>query len=908
MVGRTILHYRIVGMLGSGGMGVVYEARDLQLDRPVALKFLPAELAADAASLERFQREARAASALNHPNICTIYAFEHAHTDDGPVDFLAMERLEGQSLDRLLGGRPLPVDVTLEIGIQVADALDAAHTRGIIHRDIKPANIFVQPRHRAKVLDFGLAKLGAARVGAGETRTVKPAEILTSPGSTLGTIAYMSPEQARGEELDARTDLFSFGAVLYEMCTGGAPFYGKTAAVIFQKILDQQAEPPRALNPEVPPKLEEIVLKALEKDRDLRCQTAAELRADLKRLQRDATASGRSVAASSPQSLNTAVVSAPPISSGSVLIAEARRHKLGLGVAAVAGLAMLGAAAFGIYHALTDQPSNSTSTAALKIVPLTTTGDITGCTSISPDGRSVVYCDRDSVTSTTGLRMRQVATGATAKLSDVVGNTTFSPDGNFVYVQRTDKEYPTGVLFVLPAIAGDELPQRVLTDINGPVALSYDGKQIAFVRSSFVEYSVVVAARDGSGQRPLHTRRRTQGTFGPGIAWSPDGKQIGTGYREGAGLGLMSVGVVDTATGAMRALTDALWSAVHRVVWLRDGSGMVFSADQPGETTTQLWLASYRSGQVKRITNDLHDYGSTSFAISDDDTIAAGQFMTAGDVWVSDADGSNPARVTGGNASHRVVGWAGEGRLVYSAEAPVRSLWTWSPAGGPPRRSPVDLTDIGGVFAAPGHDWIVFATAAGKPDIGRVNLDGSDRRMLTQNRRNVNPRVTADGAWVLYANWESESPKIWKVSAAGGTPILLSDRAGRALPGPDNQRFMAVTLADPREPGDPRRGIGIYRVSDGALERTVQPVGPLLQFLSGSQLQWGPDDQSLAFVQVKANVGNVWLLPLQGGEPHQLTKFESDRIFSYAFSPDGRKLAAVRGRTTGDVVLIRNFR
>jgi serine/threonine protein kinase len=287
MVGRTILHYRIVGILGSGGMGVVYEAQDLKLDRLVALKFLPAELAADMASLERFQREARAASALNHPAICTVYAFEQADTDDGRRHFLAMERLEGQSLDRLIAGHPLPVDLALELGIQVADALDAAHTRGIIHRDVKPANIFVQTRNRAKVLDFGLAKLATARVGMSETRTVEPADLLTSPGTTLGTVAYMSPEQARGDDLDARTDLFSFGAVLYEMCTGRAPFGGKTSAVIFQKILDKNPDPLRALNPALPPRLEEIVLKALEKDRDLCCQTAAEFRADLKRLQGD---------------------------------------------------------------------------------------------------------------------------------------------------------------------------------------------------------------------------------------------------------------------------------------------------------------------------------------------------------------------------------------------------------------------------------------------------------------------------------------------------------------------------------------------------------------------------------------------------------------------------------------------
>jgi serine/threonine protein kinase len=392
MVGRTILHYRIVGVLGAGGMGVVYEAHDSTLDRAVALKFLPAELAADHAALERFQREARAASALNHPAICTIHAFEQAETDEGVCHFLVLERLEGQSLDRVLTGSPLTVEHALELGIQVADALDAAHTRGILHRDIKPANIFVQPRNRAKILDFGLAKLAAARVG--ETVTVEPFDMLTSPGTTLGTIAYMSPEQARGEELDARTDLFSFGAVLSEMCTGRPPFAGKTSAVIFQKILDKDPEPPRALNPALSSRLEGIVLKALEKDRDLRCQSAAELRADLKRLQRDATA-GRHADAGADSDRQPLVVSNPslsitaPTSSGAVLIAEVKRHKIGVGEAATALLALLVAAGFGVYRAVTGDRSTPGTSEALSIASLTTSGDVRGCTNSFATSASV---------------------------------------------------------------------------------------------------------------------------------------------------------------------------------------------------------------------------------------------------------------------------------------------------------------------------------------------------------------------------------------------------------------------------------------------------------------------------------------------------------------------------------------
>jgi serine/threonine protein kinase/Tol biopolymer transport system component len=901
MVGRTILHYRIVGVLGSGGMGVVYDAEDLKLGRRVALKFLPAELARDSAALERLRREARAASHLNHPNICTVYAIEEADTEEGRRHFIAMERLEGESLDRLIARQRLPADVALEIGVQVADALDAAHTRGIIHRDIKPGNVFVQARHRVKVLDFGLAKVAASHVETTQTAAAPAAAHLTSPGTTLGTVAYMSPEQARGDDLDARSDLFSFGAVLYEMCTGRAPFDGKTSAVIFQKILDRAPEPPHAINPSLPTRLAEVILKALEKDRDLRCQTAAEMRADLKRIQRDTTAGHRSPELATDVSPTTAEAPIGPPSSGSVLIAEARRHKTAVAVGAVAIVALLTAAGYGIYRALLGGAPDTR--AGLRITAVTTSGAVTGCTSISPDGRLVVYCERDPATGVNAMHMRQVATNTSRKLLDVpVGAPTFSPDGNLLYILRE------GELFVLPAFGGEE-PKRVLTEVSGRVTVSPSGRQLAFVRDRFQERAVVIADRDGSAERTLLRMGIMAGAgtaVGSSIAWSPDGKVIAvaSGDPPNSGLAPMSPAVIDVTTGKIRKLTDDSWRAIPGMAWLQDGSGLVFLAVLPGEIQTQLWFVSYPGGETNRVTNDLHGYGGVG--VSADGTIVVSQSVQAGNVWISDPAGGNATLVTTGKNAETIIGWTADRRLIYISNTPGRFLWAATPGGGPPRRLPVDVTDAGPIAMASGHDWLLLQSSGLQRDMWRVKIDGTDRRPLRPKGRHLAACVTSDGAWILYVDWESGFPTTFKMPADGGTPEPLAPRVGRPIPSPDSHRFLGVLFADDMTRGP--REMGIFRMSDGTLERPVEPFGPLREFLGTRQPQWAPDGRSQVFLRGRGGVVNLWSQPFDGGDPQQLTKFDTDSIFSYAYSPDGKLLATARGRSISDVVLIRNFR
>jgi len=858
LAGRTLGPYRIINLIGQGGMGEIYAAEDPRLGRQVALKLLPSSETRDAERLRRFQREARAASALNHPNIVTIYDLGEA---DG-IDYIATELVQGRTIRQIISsGERLPVAETVAIGMQITAALAAAHAAGIVHRDIKPENVMVRHDGYVKVLDFGLAKLREARTPTGAESLT-----LTRPGIVMGTLRYMSPEQARGLETDGRSDIFSLGVVLYEMLSRQAPFTGETASDVLAAILRQEPEPINRIVA-VPAPLEAIVRKCLRKDASQRYQSAVSLQADLQNFKREL------------DSAETLPVRMDPVRS---LLLTRRRAILGWGVA-VAGAGGLGAIGYELL-----KPKSPIAPDHLRITTFVTSSDIDNA-AVSPDGRYVAYTL--SSRGSHGLRVKQLVSGSNEIViegSHSVLHPSYSPDGTYLY-------YVTqagGQLGLYRQLALGGNPQLLMKGADGPAAVSPDGQQMVVRRYNDQHVCFLVLARsDGSAARDLASSRDEYAFLS--YQWAPDGKSIlyhsGRKFPEG---NKSYLGELELDGSHGKIVSPPSSPPMVEVRWI--GRNEVFAIYPDPDAGHQIWYVPLTGGKSRRLTRDSNDYRTLS-PTADGKTILAVQTTSTYSLFSAELapKSARTGPITTGVGAYRSVLLLPDGRIVYSlATGGKTDLWLLPKQGGPGQQ----LTLTGNVRSqptlSPDGRYLAFC---GKDALWLLELEGRGLKRLRTSTFFMSPTFSPDGRWLYHEVAAGDEKGMWRIPPEGGEAVRcdLPDRVVFSADG----KFMAALRYD-----SPHPSIEIRPADGGAVVRKVH----LHSLKLGITLNWMGED-SFILSQLHGGTPGIYRLPANGDPEFPLLLVNDEDITGSSVSQDGKQVVYAAGRSVSSLVMLQSY-
>lgn len=922
--GQQIKHYEIVNHIAEGGMGEVYLARDLMLGRRVALKFLPEYLRHDPERMRRFKQEARAASTLSHPNVCVIH--EVSETDDHRP-FITMEYIEGITLRQRLNEGTMDLEQALQIAVQIADALTAAHDAGVVHRDIKPENIMIRRDGYVKVLDFGLAKLTDDRKGLNST--LSTLMLRSSPGMVMGTAAYMSPEQARGVEIDTRSDVWSLGVVLYEMASGHAPFVGATPTDIVIAIVEREQLPISEYVESVPLELERIVRKALRKDPEERYQIVKEMGIDLRSLQRDLQMD-RSLA---PEQVSTAARNVP--TTGVILgrqkalstdeVKASRRTIIGdtattrsrwgvlVGVALIALIVMAGT--FGLYKVFRKTEQKSAAPLAfrqIEVTKLTTNGNALFA-SISPDGKYVTYVKAEN--GKESLWLRQVGSAGNIEVipprEGHYQGVIFSPDGNFIYFAYDLANDDNLVdIFKVPTLGTGATPMKIDRE-EGPASLSHDGKRKAFVRFDEAQQAdlLKIANVDGSNEKLIKMRKwpdRLSSDYVTVPAWTKDDQSLAlplvTNDGQGYVVSIVGLRLSDGAETKL-ALAPYHFEQPNHITVLSDGSGVVLSGRAQGASFAQIWLLGL-DGSARTITNDLSDYYDADLTDKSDALVTV-QRQTLANIFVSQTPEtfSKPIQVTAGLGRYFDLSWAPDGKIVYASDASgIADIYELSTDGTNAKQLTSGMKRNYAPTVSPDNRFIAFhSNRSGNFQIWRMDRDGSNPVQLTSGNVESNwPCFSPDSKWIFYQHFEGPSGTIWKVPVEGGPPIKVVETFSlRPVVSPDG-KWLAFWQND-GGPGS-RWRLELMSLDDPKVTKKFD-VGPTVTVQWDTQLHWTADSKSLTYIDQKAGVENLWAQPIAGGPAKQVTNFADSKIFAFDWSRTGA-LTASRGVITSDVVLI----